>query len=119
MYVFADAVVPGKVDSVPDPRVAVRFDSATTMFDNRHGQWVQLKYANIGAPIRLATGTEAQLLIAEIQGGPTAVGIINTLHAAAGLPPFRGTDPGRIRRPLGYVRSGAVLLGGDPPGRVE
>src|SRR5437899_225627 len=68
MYVFADTVVPGKVDSVPDPRVAVRFDSATTMFDNRHGQWVQLKYANIGAPIRLATRTEAQLIIAEIPG---------------------------------------------------
>src|SRR5439155_270198 len=46
MYVFTDTVVPGKVGSVPDPRVTVRFDSATTMFDNRYGQWVQLKYAN-------------------------------------------------------------------------
>src|SRR5205085_1195276 len=112
MYVFADTVVPGKVDSVPDPRVAVRFDSATTMFDNRHGQWVQLKYANIGAPIRLATGTEAQLLIAEIQGGPTAVGIINTLHAAAGLPPFRGTDPDSIRRQVIYERRAEFFLDG-------
>ena len=119
MYVFADTVVPGKVDSVPDPRVAVRFDSATTMFDNRHGQWVQLKYANIGAPIRLATSTEAQLIIAEIQGGPTAVGIINNLHAAAGLPPFRGTNPDSIRRQVIYERQAEFFLDGHHLGDVN
>src|SRR5207237_9946196 len=59
MYVFADTVVPGKVDSVPDPRVAVRFDSATTMFDDRHGQWLQPKYANLGAPTPLPTSPAA------------------------------------------------------------
>jgi len=119
MYVFTDTVVSGKVDSVPDPRVAVRFDSATTMFDNRHGQWVQLKYANIGAPIRLATSTEAQLIIAEIQGGPTAVGIINNLHAAAGLPPFRGTDPDSIRRQVIYERQAEFFLDGHHLGDVN
>jgi hypothetical protein len=119
MYVFADTIVPGKVDSVPDPRVAVRNDTGTTMFDNRHGQWVQLKYASIGAPIRLATGTEAQLIIAEIQGGPAAVTIINNLHAAAGLPPFRGTDPDSIRNQVIYERQAEFFLDGHHLGDVN
>ena len=119
MYVFADTIVPGKVDSVPDPRVAVRFDSATVMFDNRRGQWVQLKYATIAAPIALATGTEAQLIIAEIQGGPTAVTIINNLHAAAGLPPFRGSDPDSIRRQVIYERQSEFFLDGHHLGDVN
>jgi len=119
MYVFADTVTPGKVDSVPDPRVAVQFNAATTMFDNRHGQYVQLKYATIASPIPLATTTEAQLIIAEIQGGPTAVNIINALHAAVGLPAFHATDPDSIRQQVIYERAAEFFLDGHHLGDVN
>ena len=119
MYVFADTLVPGKVDSVPDPRVAVQFNAATTMFDNRHGQYVQLKYATIASPIPLATTTEAQLIIAEIQGGPTAVNIINALHAAVGLPAFHATDPDSIRQQVIYERAAEFFLDGHHLGDVN
>jgi hypothetical protein len=46
----------------------------------------------------LATWDEAQLIIAEAEGGVTAVMIINMFHDRAGLPPFVSIDEGEIRQ---------------------
>ncbi len=56
----------------------------------------QLKFTDVSAPIPLASWTEAQLIIAEAEGGQVAVDIINTLHSRAGLPPFESSDPDEI-----------------------
>ena len=44
-------------------------------------------------PIPIARWEEAQLIIAEVAGGATALAIIDALHAQAGLPSFSGTNP--------------------------
>jgi hypothetical protein len=51
----------------------------------------QGKYTSLGAPIPIASYDEAQLIIAEIEGGDTAVDIINAFHTAAGLPLIDGS----------------------------
>ncbi len=103
----------------PDPRVPVAYNASTRMFDNRTGQFVQLKYQSIDAPIPLATGTEAQLIVAEAEGGQTAIDIINALHAAAGLPPYTNTNPDSIKQQIIYERKAAFFLDGHRLGDVN
>ncbi len=75
---------------VPDPRVDVTDQLSLTPADDLTPYWTQNKYPARDAPIPIARYEEAQLIIAEVQGGQTAVDIINALHTAAGLP---GYDP--------------------------
>src|SRR5207247_9207223 len=82
-------------------------------------QWVQLKYQSIGAPIPMATGAEAQLIVAEIVGGQTAVDIINALHAAAGLPQFRSTNPDSIKQQIIRERHAVFFLDGHHLGDLS
>jgi hypothetical protein len=77
----------------PDPRVtAVRQADVLTF-----PRYTQTKYASETSPIPIATYAEAQLIIAEVQGGQAAVDIINALHTAVGLDPFTSSDPTEIR----------------------
>lgn len=73
-----------------DPRVSVSGYIRT----NNDGTdlYYQQKYGALDDPLPLATYDEAQLIIAEVQLGATAVTIINNFHAAAGLTPFASTD---------------------------
>lgn len=75
-------------EGVPDPRVpaidADRLDSGLQIF------W-QGKYPSISTAIPIARYEEAQLIIAEVEGGAAAVDIINSLHEAAGLPAYDAT----------------------------
>ncbi|HKJ92325.1 MAG TPA: hypothetical protein VJ957_04110 [Longimicrobiales bacterium] len=66
-----------------DPRVAVS-DSIRINSDGTP-LYYQHKYMALDDPLRLASYDEAQLIIAEIQGGTTAEGIIDAFHTAAGL----------------------------------
>lgn len=75
---------------VPDPRVQA-FDAETT-YQLGTQVFLQEKYDSHSTPIPIASYVEAQLIIAEVEGGATARGIINQLHSAAGLPPFSGDD---------------------------
>ncbi|MFC1659920.1 RagB/SusD family nutrient uptake outer membrane protein [Gemmatimonadota bacterium] len=59
--------------------------------------WAQEKYSSVNSPMPVARWEEAQLIIAEIQGGQTAVDIINTLRDPWGLPQFSSTDEGEIQ----------------------
>jgi hypothetical protein len=80
---------------VVDPRTRV-VKQTQKGIDGLTDMYFQQKYANEAAPIRLASYVEAQLIIAEVEGGQTAVDVINALHTAAGIPPFESTDPAVI-----------------------
>lgn len=83
---------------VPDPRTAT-FDTGEI-----NGGWApttihaQTKYTAQSSPMPIARYEEAQLIIAEIEGGATAVAIINALRAPhPTLPVFASTDETEIQ----------------------
>jgi hypothetical protein len=71
--------------------------------DGQSPLWTQSKYPSQDSPIPIARYEEAQLIIAEVQRGQNAVDIINTLHAAAGLPDFVPNDVNDDVEILGHV----------------
>ena len=90
-----------------DPRSAV-IVTTTRPADSRSVISVPKKYSSGAAaanntvgnaiPIPLARYEEAQLIIAEVQGGASAVSIINALRATVGLKPYSGgTDAASIK----------------------
>ncbi|MGH7475240.1 MAG: RagB/SusD family nutrient uptake outer membrane protein [Longimicrobiales bacterium] len=74
--------------------------------------YVQTKYPAFSSPIPLATWEEAQLIIAEVTGGETAVGIINALHQRAGLPSYDPATDGDITEHTIQERSRELFLEG-------
>ena len=99
------------VGGVPDPRVALTYTGQRTV-DGVRPLVLQTKYPEIASPIPLATATEAQLIIAEIAGGQTAVDIINAFRARAGLPAFAGGDAATIRAQVIEERRREMFLEG-------
>ena len=82
---------------VADPRAATTQHS-TRHADNRGNIVAPTKYSAQGSPIRVASYREAQLILAEAQGGTQAVNIINALRATHSLPAYTGaTDAASIR----------------------
>jgi hypothetical protein len=75
------------VGTTPDPRVVVTNA-------NRNGNdaltplWFQKKYAAVDSPIPMATWDEAQLIIAEAEGGQSAVDAINRIRTKYALPAY-------------------------------
>jgi hypothetical protein len=59
--------------------------------------WITSKYADLAAPIPLASGNEAELIraeaLAETGQVASAMGIVNSRRAAAGLGPLSATTP--------------------------
>lgn len=98
--------------TVPDTRIA---DSATGKkgADNTTPLIVSNKYPLGTSPIPIGSYTEAQLIIAEAEGGQTAVNIINSIRVAAKLPgAFQSTDPVAIKNEVIKERSRALYLQG-------
>lgn len=95
---------------VHDPRVPVTFDAKRKGPDQETAMYYQGKYPDAGSPIPLARSAEAQLIIAEAEGGATAVGIINQLHNRAGLPPFGGGDDAAVLQQIIYERRAEFFL---------
>jgi hypothetical protein len=80
-----------------DPRSAVTV-TATRPADNKAVIVHPTKYNSDASPIRIASYDEAQLILAEAQGGAAAVTIINNMRAAAGLTGYTGaTDNASIQ----------------------
>jgi hypothetical protein len=112
-----------EVGGVPDPRVSV-FSSNRLAGDGVTPHWGQRKYVDRAWEIPLATWREAQLMIAEVQGGQMAVDIINALRDTYSLPHFASSDPTEIqaqvreerRRELWMqgTRMGDMLRWGEP-----
>lgn len=84
-----------EVGSVPDPRVEI-LDAGRMGHDGVTPSILSLKYQSNEDPIPIARWEEAQLIIAEVEGGQVAVDIINRLRAPYGLPPFVSSDPQEI-----------------------
>lgn len=96
-----------------DPRSASTA-TETRPADARSTIYVANKYAGGSAtPTPIATYTEAQLILAEAQGGAQAVTIINALRADVGLKPYTGaTDEASIRALIISERRRALFLEG-------
>ena len=73
------------VGGEPDPRVPA-VDEQRKTSDQVNEYWRQLKYPSITTPTPLATGIEAQLILAEARGGLQGIAILQELRADAGLP---------------------------------
>ena len=80
-----------EVDGVPDPRVPWDIDGGTFLNQN-YPIYRQLKYATNASPMPIASGREAQLMVAEAMGGSAAVTIINNLRATVGELDFVADD---------------------------
>jgi hypothetical protein len=84
-------------EGVVDPRAAT-VQYSTRAADNRATIVAPAKYSGQGSPIRVASYREAQLILAEAQGGTQAVNIVNALRATHSLPAYTGpTDAASIR----------------------
>lgn len=103
---YRDMTYSGK----PDPRVPVSgFIRVNT---DGTDLYFQLKYASLDDPMTIASGREARLIVAEVQGGQTAVDIINDLHSAAGLDPFAGGSAAEIQAQVIEERNRELWLEG-------
>jgi starch-binding outer membrane protein, SusD/RagB family len=109
---YRNLTVTGSSGTVPDTRVTVT-DAAKPGTDNRTPLFIQTKYANSTAAIPIASYKEAQLIVAEVAGGQTAVNIINNLRAANGLPAFSSTDPTAIANEVIEARRRELFLEGQ------
>lgn len=83
-------------DGVPDPRVPVENTGGTGQ-DGVTPHWIQTKYTGHNSDIPMARWAEAQLILAEIEGGQRAVDRINGLRDVHGLPHFASSDPEEIQ----------------------
>jgi hypothetical protein len=102
---------------VPDTsvlRVGTVTDAGRLGFDNQTRIWRTNKYPAQTSPSPIAKYVEAQLIIAEIDGGQAAVNIINALHSrpGVGLPAFASTDPAAIAAQVIQERSRELYLEG-------
>jgi hypothetical protein len=91
--------VTGLPETMVDTRL-VGVDEEVFGHDAQSPLWSTTKYANADDPIPLATWEEAQLIMAEVQGGQDAVDAINRLRDAAPggpLPHFVSTVAAEIR----------------------
>jgi starch-binding outer membrane protein, SusD/RagB family len=84
-------------DGVPDPRVPVQFMNEFLQ-DGVTDNFAQRKYLSTAHDIPLARWAEAQLILAEVEGGAAAVARINAIRDANHLPRYQGpTDAASIR----------------------
>ena len=115
-------------DGVPDPRVMIVPGVGFGNKGDVPARWQQ-KYLSRSAPIPFATWREAQLMIAEVEGGQTAVNIINELrakvseldwvsddHPSLPLPEFSSTDPGEIEATVQEERRRELWMQGSRAG---
>lgn len=66
-----------------DPRVAAVY--ANRMTATGDSLFFQQKYTSLAAPTPIATGVEAQLIVAEARGGSEGLAILNALRARPGV----------------------------------
>jgi hypothetical protein len=105
--------------AVPDTRVTIvpfLDDSGHIKkgSDHKSDIYLQTKYADASSPIPIASGTEAQLILAEAQGGTQARDIINGLRADAGLPAYTGpVDEAAIAALIAQARARELFLEGQ------
>jgi len=98
------------VEGVPDVRVKVT-DRKRLGTNNKTPMWTADKYTSDASPIPLARWAEAQLIVAEVEGGQSAVNIVNALRAKHNLPAYTGpTDAASIRALIVQERRRELFL---------
>ena len=108
-------------EGVPDPRVSV-VDAGTKVSTTSTEVFLPAKYPAFESPIPVGRWEEAQLIVAEADvaagdvGG--AVGIINTLHANAGIPAFAGGTPEEVQAQIIEERRREFFLEGQRLGDI-
>jgi hypothetical protein len=107
-----------EVAGAPDPRVDVTNMNSKTG-DALTDNWRQNKYQSPSAPVPIARYEEAQLIIAEAEGGQEAVGIINALRAAHGLPAFASSNEAEIQAQVLEERRREFFLEGHRLGDMR
>jgi hypothetical protein len=99
-------------EGVPDPRAAAAL-MTTRAADAKSTIWSPTKYTSDATPIPIARYEEAQLILAEAQGGTAAVSIINALRDAVGVPHYSGaTDAASITQLIISERQRALFVEG-------
>ncbi len=100
------------VGGSPDPRVPTQ-DAGRKAGDQVNALWWQKKYASLSAPLPIATGTEARLILAEARGGAEGVIILDQLRADAGLPLLTATEVANFSATLQEERNRWLWLQGN------
>lgn len=94
-----------------DPRVSV-MATTTRALDGRPAV-MQTKYTALGSPMPITRYEEAQLILAEAEGGQTAVGVINALRAKHSLPAVSAAEMQNIQNTLIEERRRELWLEGQ------
>lgn len=99
-------------EGIADPRAAST-KQATRAADAKQTIWAPNKYTSDASPIPVARYEEAQLILAEVRGGSSAVTIINALRDAYNLPHYTGaTDAASIKQLIVDERRKALFAEG-------
>jgi hypothetical protein len=108
------------VAGTPDPRVPVT-DGGRNTQDNASRLWQQTKYTSLTANTPIATGVEAQLILAEAQGAATGVALLNALRARTGiaLPPLTNAEVTAYAATIAEERRRELYLQGNRWGDVK
>lgn len=93
-----------------DPRVPTESTGQRT--SDQQELWRQEKYTSITSPTPIATGIEAQLILAEATGGAAGIGILNDLRESVGLPPLTPAQEANFTGTLYEERSRWLWLEG-------
>lgn len=102
-----------RLDIFQDPNDPFAIDGVTEL-------WQIRKYSFPTAPIRLASGVEAQYIVAEIEGGQTAVDIINRVREFQGIEEdFQSSDSDEILRKVISERSRSLFMEGNRMGNLR
>ncbi len=96
---------------VPDPRMASSDTGENTGWGPGN-VWSQVKFIEASTPVPIARYAEAQLIIAEITGGATAVAVINALRGPLGLPVFASAIEADIQAEVVAERRRELFLEG-------
>lgn len=101
------------VAGAPDPRVRVT-DLNRLAGDQFNRLFTQTKYASLTAPLPIATGVEAQLILAEAQGGAQGVATLNALRArgGVGLPALTAAEAAAFQTTVWEERRRELFLQG-------
>lgn len=98
----------------PDPRVDLALDPRPA-FEPSQPLYAPRKVSSPSSPLRIATGDEAQYIIADLVGGQEAVDIINAVRARHGIDiewTPAGTGPNEIRDKVIDERKRTLFLDG-------